>query len=293
MRRLKDEETGLESQSIVANRQGELKQKRRNDGFKFFVFAVVIVISLVLTVNVLKNVYESHHKNMISALQESTLTNAAQPTNLDSMPIQVVSRDPKKVDKCKKLWTLDQLSGRCFGLVSSPEVVTKRLDIRNFTINDADTCKHLCCNLGHECITWQYWAGKNLCKVGGQVRLGLEAAKTPLWCDPAKPVVWNGKRISSRFPDNETCSWGSDVPTQCFGLGPERKNKDVALSADQCEKECCEDKNCKVWQHSTERGCYFNKEVVNDIFCEPYTGSYTGGRKNMTLLFSHQRVLGP
>jgi hypothetical protein len=169
--------------------------------------------------------------------------------------------------------------------------VTKGMAI-NMTTNDAAGCERLCCDLGKECISWQYWEHTEVCKVGGQIRLGMEAAPTPNWCDPIAPHKWNGKKIGSRKlaerGGDATCTWGDDTPTQCFGLGPERMNAGSRMNADQCARACCNDPTCTMWQHQPDRGCYYNtrgsSKTVEDIHCDPDILSFQGGRKNITKL---------
>jgi hypothetical protein len=148
--------------------------------------------------------------------------------------------------------------------------------------------------MGKDCITWQYWTGQKICKIGGVVRLGMEGGDSPLWCEPAKPVTWHGKRIGVRSKEingsNRTCTWESAVPTQCFGLGAERKINGRSMNEVECERGCCETENCLVWQSAPGRGCYYNEDKVDGIYCDPYVGTYEGGRKNVTLLHEQGRL---
>ena len=81
----------------------------------------------------------------------------------------------------------------------------------------------------------KFWVNTSECKIGGPVRFGSEGADNDNWCEPNAPRKWHGKSLNVRFPadkfDHEygpkhkrafRCEWGEDLPTQCFGLGPER-----------------------------------------------------------------------
>ena len=65
------------------------------------------------------------------------------------------------------------------------------------------------------------------------MRLGTEGADNDNWCEPNPPKQWNGRVLISRHAnvdqivDGKTkkpykCQWGDALPTQCFGLGPEK-----------------------------------------------------------------------
>ena len=119
------------------------------------------------------------------------------------------------VDKCSNLWTSDKLVGRCFGLKSFTDYGELK-DVQS--VDSADQCKSLCCQLGWSCITWQYWVGIKRCKLGGIVRLGKESAPTPNWCEPLPPIKWTGHKVASREADGASVKWdGEDLTTQCFG----------------------------------------------------------------------------
>lgn len=185
----------------------------------------------------------------------------------------------KKTGRCKGLWRPDKLIGRCFGL--KPHNEYKELN-KISSVNTQEECRHICCNMGNDCISWQYLNHTNngICTLGGPVRLGLEANGKPDWCDPSPPGKWNGKRLLTRSK-SEGCSWGEDLPDQCFGLGPERKSKGwegEPLSEQDCSKACCEDSECEMWQQMDGRGCYFAKK--EGVWCEEKPkGSYFGQRK--------------
>ena len=91
----------------------------------------------------------------------------------------------------------------------------------------------------------------------------------------------------SLIGDIDTSSEPKELPTQCFGLGNERMKKrtppgasaavTVRMNVDECKKECRDSKECNIWQAHSDRGCYYS--AVKDVFCEPYKGRYTGGRR--------------
>eukprot|EP01084_Bolivina_argentea_P201277 344068_1 len=89
-------------------------------------------------------------------------------------------------------WRPDNLVGTCFGLTFIK------------SIESAAQCKEACCK-DEECITWQYHPTKG-CQNGGNVRLGMEHAATPNWCEPTKPKPWKGRRIKGINNDN-VCEW--------------------------------------------------------------------------------------
>lgn len=180
--------------------------------------------------------------------------------------------------KCKKLWRKeDRLLGRCFGLKlhsEFPELSSIKI------VKNALECRTLCCNLNDQCVTWQFGNKSRECKMGPPVRLGLESAPTGDWCEPLPPGRWNGKRVVERKANGE-CVWGVDLPTQCFGLGPEKMNSSNArLDTRSCQKACCEEASCDMWQEVSGRGCYFG--TSKGIWCEKGDAGveeYTGTRK--------------
>lgn len=79
--------------------------------------------------------------------------------------IKNIISSPIHNDNCKDEWTNDTIVGRCFGLD----------DVNNATYKmTAQQCKEHCCNKGKDCITWQYIDSTQICKNGGQVRIGGE-----------------------------------------------------------------------------------------------------------------------
>lgn len=120
-------------------------------------------------------------------------------------------------------------------------------------------------------------------------RLGFEKTGTPDWCDPFPPALWKGRRIMSRVNSNDKgidsydsnkCEWEEQELTyQCFGLGDERfsvVNKSRIATAEECQQACCGDESCGIWQHSPDRGCYYNKKSNQ---CMKSNNNYIGGRK--------------
>lgn len=188
-------------------------------------------------------------------------------------------------DKCAADWAPLEIIGRCFGLVTHSEYPSfKNIPV----VRDAQHCKSLCCELGNKCITWQYWTDIKLCKLGNSVRIGSEHGDTPLWCDSERPIVWEGQKLA-RLPDGRMKAGAPPVTvsTQCFGLGGEQKKtlpkdasgvaKSVPLSVNECREACLAQKDCAVWQAHERRGCYMGNDI--NVFCEPYKGGYTGGRR--------------
>ena len=192
-------------------------------------------------------------------------------------------------DSCSRQWTGEALVGRCWGLTTSSMHPEIKNTIDGGEIQTADHCKRICCKLDHKCITWQYWAASKICKIGKHVRLGSEGGDSPRWCEPNEPQKWNGgKRDLILNPFNQSltqqnfdCKWATQLPGQCFQLGPERKDeKGIGLSAADCAKGCCSNSNCWLWQHLPDRGCFYNGDyMAEEPFCDQYVGEYVGARK--------------
>jgi len=111
--------------------------------------------------------------------------------------------------------------------------------------------------------------------------LGTEGGGTGFWCEPKPPAKWNGKKVVSRNPDG-SCVWGEDLPTQCFGLGPEKMNAaGVNLNTEECAAACCSSTKpnevCEMYQEIPGRGCFYGHGP--GLFCEEYRGGWEGGRK--------------
>lgn len=181
--------------------------------------------------------------------------------------------------QCKNEWTSDKLVGRCFGLSihSKYSELIGNIEV----VETADDCKQLCCELGDKCMTWQYWNENKRCNLGPAVRVGAEAMDGTMegstnWCEVEAPVVWRGRRIQNR--DGPTCEWGDSLPTQCHGMGVEKRGDDGnRLARAVCERACCHIAGCTMWQQHPDRGCFIGSG--DSIICESYTGSFTGGRK--------------
>lgn len=195
----------------------------------------------------------------------------------------------KKVKSCKGLWRPNELVGKCFGLHETSQLEGASAELKNKKFETADDCRKLCCILEDKCVTWQWQEQTKKCLVGPIVRLGMEGCDSKAvgpemskhcgnWCEPLPPSKWNGRRVMSRDGNTGECTWGDHLPSQCFGLGPEKlKNKETKekYNADECAMACCKDKSCDTWQEYPGRGCYFG--ATNH--CEKYLGSYVGGRK--------------
>ena len=161
----------------------------------------------------------------------------------------------------------------CFGLKSHYEYE----EIKDIHFVDSSShCKELCCILGNNCLTWQYWIDNKICKLGGLVRLGSESHNTANWCDSEAPVTWIGHRIEKK--NGVVNEIGSILSTQCFGLGSLRtKSEKISLDQEECLAACLESIDCKIWQWNEKRGCYYTSN--SQVYCDPYEGRYDGGRK--------------
>ena len=103
-------------------------------------------------------------------------------------------------DKCKSEWADLEIVGRCFGLKTHTEYpALKHISL----VEDASHCKALCCELGLQCITWQYWIDIKMCKLGDAVRIGKEHADSHYWCDDAPPITWTGEKFK-RLPSGKS-----------------------------------------------------------------------------------------
>eukprot|EP01036_Dinobryon_divergens_P027754 gene27757-36576_t len=160
---------------------------------------------------------------------------------------------------CKGLWRPQRLLGRCFGLTLH-SIFPELSNIKQAS----KQCK----------------LGKDL------VRLGHEGYNSPFWCDPLPTSnMWLGKKLLKMEQDG-SCSWKKqNLPTQCFGLGSERKNSTGGsiTSQEECERSCCDSNkggrtNCKIYQFISSRGCFFGSD--EDVWCDDkIQGAYDGGRK--------------
>lgn len=176
---------------------------------------------------------------------------------------------------CKGLWRQDHVLGRCVAQIKPHSDFDELKDVA--VVLNAKDCRSICCNLGEKCVTWQYQASTQICKLGPPVRLGLEAAPTGDWCDPNPPAVWNGRRKALNSTPGH-CAWIEDLPNQCFGQGPEIKSSSGGrLSTKQCEEYCCNNSNCILWQELPDRGCYNGNE--KRVWCDKKQGAFEGGRK--------------
>ncbi|KAK3289202.1 hypothetical protein CYMTET_3363 [Cymbomonas tetramitiformis] len=205
-------------------------------------------------------------------------------------------------------WRDDRLVGRCFGLTCAtgrpPEgtkangtkIAAARIseDYR-FLQAWADTaasCEELCCRMGPErCISYQF-RGDVGCCLGPAVRLGLEKAASPHWCEPTPPKVWSGRELARRTPGTggtkAICEWGSEsLEGQCFGLGKQyRGSANESASGDalirsesegwmlnemECATACCQDASCGMWQWRGDKGCFYTDKKGH---CESLKGKY-------------------
>jgi hypothetical protein len=89
--------------------------------------------------------------------------------------IVILNAENETYKTCKDIWRPEVLKGRCFGLI------LKTITSDGRPITTAAQCRFLCCQLGDGCLSWQFEKSKSECKVGGQMRLGLEVTGTPNW----------------------------------------------------------------------------------------------------------------
>jgi len=166
----------------------------------------------------------SSHSNFL--MESNFIPNSPQSQTKGS--IAVIENLPVPSDgkqNCENIWTNEKLIGRCFGLTPH----SKFPQLKNIeVVNSPNECKSLCCNLGEQCYTWQYWVENKVCNLGPRIRFGNEEVDSKTdgstyWCEPEAPVVWRGRRIQSR--DGKKCEWGDSLPTQCHGLGGEKRGK--------------------------------------------------------------------
>ena len=180
-------------------------------------------------------------------------------------------------NNCRAEWTQEKLIGRCFGL----SIHTKYREFQSIkVVTSPNHCEQLCCQLGSQCQTWQYWNENKRCNLGPKVKIGSEVDNavdgTANWCEAEAPVEWRGRRIINR--DGPICEWGDSLPTQCHGMGLEKRGDDGnRLARNVCERACCHIAGCTMWQQHPNRGCFIGSG--ENIICESYTGTFTGGRK--------------
>jgi hypothetical protein len=166
-------------------------------------------------------------------------------------------------DKCVGSWTEDHLIGRCFGLKLHSEFPT----LKNIHfIDSAQHCKQLCCDLGKDCSTWQYWTGNKICKMGDIISMKSDSSLPH--CESNKPLIWSGRRVNPASTD--------ELTTQCSGLEPVTT---IKSGLSHCSEACLEKEACRVWQYHPLVGCFVSTSL--DFFCDPYTGSFEGGRKKV------------
>eukprot|EP00035_Acanthoeca_spectabilis_P018095 m.382710 g.382710 ORF g.382710 m.382710 type:complete len:262 (-) comp16723_c0_seq2:186-971(-) len=150
----------------------------------------------------------------------------------------------------------DALVGSCAG--SGPKLIAASKGITN-----AADCAALCCSMPTEhaepekrCVAWQYRQDTG-CRVGGDVRIGMEKDGPSAWCNHDPPAMWHGERVSDTTRDR-VCGdgWNSSaLPTQCFGLGDRQHLTNE--SPEGCRDACCADKTCKTWQFRHDVGCFY------------------------------------
>jgi hypothetical protein len=184
---------------------------RLNIFYCFFRVLIVAVVLLIVAINIRRiphvphqfhgPIYESEFGLPSNDVGNSLfLSRIDQPTHNanHSSPAMIGANDNAPLrDNCTVQFLPDRLIGRCFGLTTST-AMKARPDLKRRLIVSADGCMRLCCELGDQCITWQYWTDSGICKVGARVRLGDEAASMALWCEPLPPQPWAGRRLVKR-----------------------------------------------------------------------------------------------
>ena len=178
-------------------------------------------------------------------------------------------------------WRNDELVGKCFGLQCGKDPETAK-------VTTAEECEAICCYRGvlanlpsdERCVTWQFRQNSGCC-VGPAVRLGLEQAPTAHWCEPQPPARWAGRRLVPRgrtVGDGATCTWEeADLAGQCFGLGPVKP----PTTPEACERACCDDPGCTVWQFEQSKGCFYGRTNQCTGFSELDLEPYAGRRKHV------------
>lgn len=236
--------------------------------------------------NSINSQYNKNHNSHLTTLSSSSTSSSSSSSSATTTTTTATTKLSLKgggggnienheihPDKCVNEWTNDKLIGRCFGLKSHSEY--EQLKNIHF-VDSSQHCRELCCTLGNECLTWQYWIDNKICKLGGLIRLGAENLNTANWCDPEGPVTWTGKRIESKNGVNSETE--GILTTQCFGLGPMKTiDGKISLGKDECSYGCLQLSDCKIWQWHEKRGCYYTNNP--QVYCDPYAGGYDGGRK--------------
>lgn len=206
-----------------------------------------------------------------------TSTSILSSMSSSSSPAPLVL-SPAVADACADKWRPDVLVGKCFGLEEAKDPAASK---------SPEACRAQCCG-DEKCVTWQYQQTRG-CFVGGPIRLGLERADTPHWCEESAQAPWTGRRLLSRTAGEgeggkgegtaPTCSFSTteELIYQCFGLGPERVDAqgERLTSAAACQQYCCGDNDCKTWQFRQDKGCFAGSEG----HCEEDNEPYIGGRK--------------
>jgi hypothetical protein len=187
----------------------------------------------------------------------------------NQVPTSQIKMSETHPDQCSHEWTTDQIVGRCFGLKPHSEYAPFK-DLHY--VDSSQHCRQLCCRLGEQCQTWQYWIDNKICKLGDRVRIGTEQSDLPNWCDSEPPVVWTGRYVEMQ--NNLNVETGPILTTQCFGLGTLVDGKG---SREECSTKCLQTTDCKIWQWHEKRGCY--SSTNSQVYCDPYTGGFDGGRK--------------
>lgn len=158
-------------------------------------------------------------------------------------------------------WESDDLAATCVGLHLVPD------------IKSVHECEQRCCSLPYcmkkdtpvkECCSTFQWHETKGCFSGQPVRFGMERRSTEHWCEPTVPKRWTGARLAERSEGAGTCTWGEELPSQCFNLGI---RVEEASSAAQCRELLCAGKlkpEADVYQYREDKGCFIGRTTHCD-----------------------------
>ena len=199
----------------------------------------------------------------------------------------VSTASSSSLEKCVSQWSPVRLTGRCYGLKDHSDY-SQFNDIRK--VKTSNACQELCCHLGSNCQTWQYWNDFQVCKLGDRASTKQEYDSQEIgdggpWCEGEPPVKWRGGRVSSRDM-NGMVEWITEGMTRkCFGFKKAQfseTSRDRMGSEGTCEHSCAVDQECSAWQYHIDRGCFhYQGKLSDNLLCDPYEGGFIGGMKNV------------
>mmetsp|Transcript_13676 Transcript_13676/g.33453 ORF Transcript_13676/g.33453 Transcript_13676/m.33453 type:complete len:247 (+) Transcript_13676:209-949(+) len=123
-------------------------------------------------------------------------------------------------------------------------------------------CRRACCE-SKDCRAWQYREDIG-CRFSTPEHHG--------WCEPTAPSPWTGRHLEKRDSSSGECFWKPKVQrSQCKGLGPRRpKGGPYWTTPEECQRDCCKDPNCQLWQFREDKGCFWGKAN----YCDNDQGSH-------------------